>query len=67
MLVLEDLIDFSTMDLTLHLNSMIRVCGGFEEMDSTAHDTSRLECGYVIEEFQPLTRTDSSESVRTCL
>jgi hypothetical protein len=36
-------------------------------MDSTAHATSRLECGFVTTKFKPFTRIAASESVRTCL
>jgi hypothetical protein len=46
MLGLEDL-DFSNMDLILHLNSMPKVCGSLETTDSTAHTVSRFKCGRV--------------------
>jgi hypothetical protein len=50
------------MDLIFRLDSMLRACGG--KTGSTAHVTSKLECGYVTEKSKPFTRTVSSESVR---
>jgi hypothetical protein len=46
---------------------MPRVCVSLETTDSTAHDISRMECGFMTRKFEPFIRTASSKSMRTYL
>jgi hypothetical protein len=48
-----EVLDFSSMNLTFHLNCMPRICGSFKTTNSTAHAMFELECRFATEGPNP--------------